>query len=240
MTCQSRRYCPCCSIWPMARHVRQSWAQKTSSSWVSVRHAQCCSRRVREKDPKFMWDTIYGFIDGNQCNNWAGDGGGSSVRSWSGSRRKIANKPCSVVHTWPVNSPQSQQLSRHTAFPACFYVIKFIFYLLATFADAPLTAASNRHATSLKPKASHTITHLSNICPICQWTYQACQGLLAANSRPQPCCLAIRPQLSPSCLTLVRGWLAPSPPHYQNDPVYPSHEHIGLLPNGCIIYLYYV
>ncbi len=72
------------------------------------------------------------------------------------------------------------------------------------FADTPLTAASNHHAASLKPKASHTITHLSNICPICQQTYQACQGLLAANSHPQPRCPAIRPQLSLSCLTLVR------------------------------------
>jgi len=30
------------------------------------------------------------------------------------------------------------------------------------------------------------------------------------------------------------------PPRSQNDPVYPSHEHMGSLPNGCIIYLYYV
>ena len=53
----------------MAWQMRQSWVPKTSNLWVSVWHVQCCSKYVREKDPKCMWDIIYGLTDGNQHSN---------------------------------------------------------------------------------------------------------------------------------------------------------------------------
>ena len=102
----AKRYCLLCSRWPMAWQVMQSWVPKTSSLWVSVQCTQCCARWVSEKAPKCMWDMIYGLTDGNQCSNWASDGGGSSVHSRRGSGCRIdcTNKHQPVVYTWPVSS----------------------------------------------------------------------------------------------------------------------------------------
>lgn len=72
----------------------------------TVRDVKCCSKCISEKDSKRMWDIIYGLMDGNQCSNWAGNGGGL-IRSFE--NIILLHHPCySYVTSQTTGQPDSR------------------------------------------------------------------------------------------------------------------------------------